>query len=58
MYTLYQYKPAQPPKEATASHVIHRSCYLFLFLNHTLVLAGLSISLKEITFEIGLGMNI
>lgn len=54
MCTLYQHKPAQPPKEAVASPVIHRSCCLFLLLNHTLVLAGLSISLKEITFEIGL----
>lgn len=55
MCTLYQHKPAQPPQEAVASPVIHHSCCLFLFLNHTLVLAGLSISLKEITFEIGLG---
>lgn len=55
MCTLYQHKPAQPPKEAVASPVIHCSCCLFLLLNHTLVLAGLSISLKEITFEIGLG---
>lgn len=55
MCTLYQHKPAQPPKEAVASPVIHCSCCSFLFLNHTLVLAGLSISLKEITFEIGLG---
>lgn len=55
MYALYQHKPAQPPKEAIASPVIHYSCCLFLFLNHTLVLAGLSISLKETRFEIGLG---
>lgn len=54
MYALYQRKPAQPP-EAIASPVIHCSCCLFLFLNHTLVLAGLSISLKGIRFEIGLG---
>lgn len=55
MYTLNRRKPAQPPKEAIASLVIHRSHCLFLFLNHTLVLAVLSISLKEIRAEIGLG---